>query len=274
MSAAADELAALYSKTNIGPKTHPEDAASDTPSEADSEASPEPESPSGNDAIMPAPSANYHMPRFDAFDANTGPKGVIADARSFERAKKQKARRALKSFVSLTSAGQAPADYAVPAGTRDGRSASPQQGDDEDEDEFMDRWRKSRLSELRSGDVRNRRASPSLRRYGGVALVDAAGYLDAIEKVGRDTVVVVCIYDDESDVSRLVEDCLSSLARKHATTRFVKLHYDEAEMDVASAPAVLAYRGGELFANLVGIVDEIPAERTLSTSSLEMVLRK
>lgn len=45
-------------------------------------------------------------------------------------------------------------------------------------------------------------------------------------------------------------------------------------MDPAVVPAVLAYKGGELFANIMKIVDEIPPGRSLSTDSLELVLRR
>ena len=56
------------------------------------------------------------------------------------------------------------------------------------------------MNELQSGngqDRRTRRQSPSKRRYGYVTTVDAIGYLDAVEKVAVDTIVVVCIYDEE-----------------------------------------------------------------------------
>lgn len=71
---------------------------------------------------------------------------------------------------------------------------------DDNDEEFMQRWRNERLSELRSTSghqPRSRRQSPSMRRYGRVETVDAVGYLDAIEKVAKETIVVVCIYDDE-----------------------------------------------------------------------------
>lgn len=45
-------------------------------------------------------------------------------------------------------------------------------------------------------------------------------------------------------------------------------------MDAKVVPAVLAYKGGELFANIIRIVDEIPPGRNLSTESLELVLRR
>lgn len=58
------------------------------------------------------------------------------------------------------------------------------------------------------------------------------------------------------------------------TTRFVKLHHDIAEMDRAVVPAILAYKGGDLFCNMPRIVDEIPPGRALSVDSLEFVLRQ
>jgi hypothetical protein len=71
-----------------------------------------------------------------------------------------------------------------------------------------------------------------------------------------------------------VEDSLTTIAQKHYETRFVKLHYIEAEMDIASVPAILAYKAGELFANLVSVIDEIPPNRNLSSSSLELVFKQ
>jgi len=45
-------------------------------------------------------------------------------------------------------------------------------------------------------------------------------------------------------------------------------------MEASVVPAVLAYKAGELFANIIRIVDEIPPGRNLSTDSLELVLRR
>lgn len=39
-------------------------------------------------------------------------------------------------------------------------------------------------------------------------------------------------------------------------------------------PAILAYRGGDKFAGLVPVVDEIPEDQELSAKSLAMVLEK
>jgi hypothetical protein len=172
--------------------------------------------------------------------------------------------------------------------TRGDRGSDDGSGDDDD---FVRTWRKNRLQELRTGVATTRRQSPSKRKYGRVESVDAAGYLDAVERVSSETIVVVTVYNDEvntvplfsknlfltfsqSDESRFVEDCLNTLSRRYITTRFVKLHHVEAEMESSVVPAVLAYKGGELFANIMRIVDEIPPGRNLSAESLELVLRR
>ncbi|KAH0547507.1 hypothetical protein FGG08_000232 [Glutinoglossum americanum] len=208
------------------------------------------------------------------FSANTGPKGVIADAQSFEKAKHSSWRSRLRSNISRHTSSH---DHFAKELVKTPPRGSLERGDlssEDDDEEFMREWRKHRLRELQTYDPRARRQSPSKRKYGRVEVVDASGYLDAVEKVGSETVVVVAIYDDESPVSRLVEDCLNTLAQKYSETRFVKLHYIEAEMDIASVPAILGYKGGDLFANLVSVIDQIPPNRNLSSSSLELVLRQ
>ena len=300
-SAAQDEFDALFHSQKTDSRRHPEDAVqSSDPSDSSSNIDVTLNSDFGdadtltsNTATMP--SATYHIPQGTTFDANTGPKGVIADAQSFDKARK----RIFRSTLRARSNGQSPAARPareVSAASRE-KSSSPELSADDDEDEFMRTWRESRMNELRTGehDTRTRRLSPSKRKYGSMETVDALGYLDAVEKVPRDTVVVVCIYDHEvyrirhpfllghadhdaaltqSSVSGLVEDSLRQLARKHVTTRFVKLHYRDAEMDEVAVPAILGYRGGELFANLSAVIEEIPMGRDMSPSTLEAVLKK
>ncbi|CDM30691.1 hypothetical protein DTO013E5_662 [Penicillium roqueforti] len=214
--------------------------------------------------------ANYHIPN-TVYEANTGPKGVIADAQAFERARKKSFRRTLLSVAGLDSNSASYSSKStrddVPLAAGDQSSAS----EDDDEARFMSKWRQSRMHELQGRN--NRRASPRGRRYGSVETVDAAGYLDAIEKVTPDTVVVVCIYDQEFDDSAIVEECLVTIARRQPTTRFVKMHHDIAEMDHIKAPALLAYRGGDVFATIVDVLRNIPRGRSCSADSLEDLLK-
>ena len=71
-----------------------------------------------------------------------------------------------------------------------------------------------------------------------------------------------------------MEDALSDIAQKYATTRFVKLHFLDAEMDRIAAPGILAYKAGDCFANLVSLMSEMPAGRDISSATLEGVLQE
>lgn len=156
----------------------------------------------------------------------TGVKGVIADARSFEEAARKFGRslsvrgagddrrigaRARKQPALAASAARAKSDNEQDdeAGSS-GRSVS-------DDESFLERWRQQRKLELqqRGSEIRTRRTSPSVRRYGRFDEVDALGYLDAIEKVGRDTVVVVFVYDSEVGFSPTSTTTVSSAMVLH-----------------------------------------------------------
>ncbi len=78
----------------------------------------------------------------------------------------------------------------------------------------------------------------------------------------------------QSETSNAIEDCMREVAKRHDTTRFVKLHYEDAEMEVAGVPAVLAYKNVEKFAGLVPLMDELPEDSELSPVSLETCFRR
>ncbi|KAJ5587370.1 uncharacterized protein N7459_003135 [Penicillium hispanicum] len=244
-----------------------------------------------DDDMVSSRSGNYHIPN-TVFENNTGPKGVIADAQAFERARKKSFRRTLLGVAGFDPNGPA---FGLGKSTREEPPAPVSEGSsgsEDDEERFMRKWRASRMQELQSRSMR--RLSPRGRVYGRVDNVDAAGYLDAIEKVTPDAVVVVCIYDPnvsvstrfhlfvlldriltllQSDESAIVEECLVNIARRQTTTRFIKLHREIAEMDHIKAPALLAYRGGEVFATIVDILRNIPKGRSCSADSLEDLLK-
>lgn len=205
-------------------------------------------------------------PSFDS-GRSTGVKGVIADARSYEAARrtkwKDRVRAARRSMFGLDTG-------------RNGRSSELESdgsgAEDPDEEEFLKQWRENRRRELEEeskNPVRNRRTSPSIRLYGRFDHVDALGYLDAIEKVGRETVVVVFVYDHECGVSAAIESALVPLVSTYPAVRFVKVHFEDIDFDNAGVPAILAYRNqGDLFANLTGILEMIPDDDDFDTESL------
>lgn len=156
-----------------------------------------------NRATTDSMRTRYFLPRKQQ-EANTGPKGVIADAYAFESAKKASERLSFLPSLSLNS-GFTPTE--PPAQYR--RDEEKGLNEAEDEDEFMRRWRQARLNELQTsfegGKLgTSRKSSPSGRRYGSLVTVDAEGYLDAVEKSPRGVTVVVLIYDDSVSLLTLV----------------------------------------------------------------------
>ncbi|KAL5328984.1 hypothetical protein ACEPPN_002493 [Leptodophora sp. 'Broadleaf-Isolate-01'] len=207
----------------------------------------------------------------------TGVKGVIADARSFEEARRSKTKDGWRSKVARASSATRMGN-----GNEENKRMSTflrdeGEGSASEEEEFVERWREQRREELKreGNDIRNRRTSPSVRRYGRFDEVDALGYLDAIEKVTRDTVVVVFVYDPECPVSQVISDALSPLVSQYPSIHFVRVHYEDIEFDNAGVPAILAYKNqGDLFANLTYIIDQIPDDTLFDTRALENILRK
>ncbi|EXJ84494.1 hypothetical protein A1O3_05162 [Capronia epimyces CBS 606.96] len=268
MADLAQEEADRYFSSRDHTTSHPEDQDDRSTGSSDHQAEPafdEDRSDQGTDddddymATMTATRSTYHIPT-QAHYANTGPKGVIADAQSFARAKQSTFRQRLASFAgNFTSntekAEKGKASSGSPKSTSSD-SNNAHLSDDEADSEFMMTWRANRLQELASqsqaGHASQRRQSPSRRTWGTFVEVDADGYLDAIEKVPDDTVVVVMIYDPSSSTSSEIEDELSMLAYKHNKTRFVRMNYEIAEMQSIEVPALLAYKAGDVFATISG----------------------
>ncbi|KAM0722242.1 hypothetical protein Q7P37_001683 [Cladosporium fusiforme] len=290
-SAAQDEYNELM-RDKERRTTHPEDANSDARSflnlsddEPDNDRTP-PASTYDADETLPRSStstARHVIPR-KRYGANTGPKGVISDAQNF-RDSQRNHRTSLRSLVGGSSAQQQQQypDEPQRHWTQEPNALEKlEEGEDaydEDadlDDGFMNKWRQGRLKELQNGAYESNLAHSGRRKkaYGGLTTVDGEGYLDAVEKSPPQTVVVVYIYDDMSHVSQMIEDCVRTLAQKHNSVRFVRLHYQDAEMEPAGVPALLAYRGGDKFAGLVPIMEEMPDDADLSALTLEVVLQK
>jgi len=196
-TAAQEEFDSIFTHSDR-PTHHPEDRSDDEDEEEIDEETTYKQSkiaetmrqPIYNDRSVPL---RLPPPSFDS-GRTTGVKGVIADARSFEAAKRE---GTWKAKLHITQAhGQE--KKLQRRRNREADSCLVRE-DVGDEEEFLEQWREARRREMmREGnDIRNRRTSPSIRRYGRFDEVDALGYLDAIEKVGRETVVVVFVYDAE-----------------------------------------------------------------------------
>ncbi|TVY54011.1 Phosducin-like protein [Lachnellula suecica] len=281
LSAAQEEFNSIASKAAASEKSpyHPSDAqdyAHDTKENGDRDEEDLYREKQIDDTMrMPTFNTGLNLPH-KSFDSGrtTGVKGVIADARSYEEARRNGSWRNRNRLSPNRGPSTSRADKR--ASTISFLKDDGEGSEDEDE-EFLERWREQRKRELeREGnDIRNRRTSPSVRRYGRFDEVDALGYLDAIEKVTRDTVVVVFVYDEDCEVSQLVSHALQPLVQKHPHTHFVRVPYQDIEFDSAGTPAILAYKNqGDLFANLTYVVDQIPDDGVFDSKALEGILRR
>jgi len=75
-------------------------------------------------------------------------------------------------------------------------------------------------------------------------------------------------------INHEVEACMQDVAKRNDTVRFVKMTGDDAEIDNDVLPAVLAYKGGDKFASLLPLLNELPDDSELSPISLETAFRK
>lgn len=204
---AQDEFNDLIAKNTHRETLHPEDR--DDPDFSDSQDLSEEDAYRNAqiDAAMRIPTmdrfngagaADIKLPP-STFDSgrSTGVKGVIADARNYEAARKNKwrnrVRTARASIFGLEGAS-------MPSKSDSDSDEDAKSTSSDAEEAFLQEWRETRRRQLEADanrSVRNRRTSPSVRVYGRLDEVDALGYLDAIEKVSRETVVVVFVYDHE-----------------------------------------------------------------------------
>jgi len=215
-SAAQDEFNALFNKNSYTTgRTHPEDARSSTPRAhgSDISRSPSPaqsflnldddDEDTAADLAVKAMRGTYYIPRTTR-QANTGPKGVIADAQAFEQARRHAqsirsvARKPRQSYSQSNSRSPR-----MSGSGEDGEKSSGTEDDDEEDERFLESWRQKRLVELNQRSVTNVLGRGGRRVYGDLKRVDAEGFLNMVENAPTDTVVIVLIHDHAVSVSSL-----------------------------------------------------------------------
>jgi hypothetical protein len=119
---------------------------------------------------------------------------------------------------------------------------------DETEDPFLKQYREKRMREFQS------------TRFGSVVELTKNTFVQAIDRERKDVAVVVHLYENTNQASRLVNDLLVPLALRYPQTKFCKIvaSHADATFDQIALPAILVYQGGELLHTLLRLTDEIP----------------
>ena len=240
----------------------------------------------------------YYLPKSYQYDAMTGPKGVIADAQAFEKEKNGGRNHSFDRTKELAlpraqwNGSEPPRRKSQNENAKSSGSENDEDLNSDDDSDEVRTWKAKRRREIEMQAIRRGRLN---RQYGTVEVVDGMRFLEAIERAGRGAVVVVYIYDDQ--VRRVPCVCLSQknllmrcffvqsglsdaflshlvpIAADHSQVQFIALHCAEAEIDAAAVPAILAYRNGEKFADLMPLVDEVSLTRNVVTN-LEAALQR
>ena len=182
--------------------------------------------PDGPEKIAYAPEAR-----------NTGPKGVIADARQHKaRAQLQRTADAVRREEMLRARQVKVAPHAAAEASEDDES-------EDEEDEAYRAYRAQRLQQVQQQVA----TLAHLPAHGTLDFVDKFEYIDIVDAAHPDAFVVVHLYEDFLPACVRLNFRLQELAAKHDQVRFLAVVASDAKeaLNKATLPLLIAYRAGE-----------------------------
>ena len=243
--------------------------------------------------------SKYYLPQQWDRGAMTGPKGVIADAAAFEL---EKAGQGSKDYhrtkdLTLPRAQRFGGSTSPPrrSSAKGDRSGSASEGMSEEDDRAMQAYREKRMAEIQQAKQAKQaafhRPTTERDRRGMIPLVNPCGFLEAVERAGRGCVTVVLITDDEvgghyyitlvmanitrqNDVSAVYSRHLYMLSKNYPSHKFVALSWVDASIDYAACPALLAYKNGEQFAQIMPLQHAVPPTGDVARKLEDYLRRK
>jgi len=199
---------------------------------------------------------------------NTGVKGVLSDYRESKQLKKLKIeqkeierndafRRATEGSIlnpgeqsiSIAAEIQKKKEEGRPRGESDSESDD---SDFLDDDEFLQSYRQTRLSEMEQEKVN------AYTIYGSVSEVDSLiQFADIIDQADSRVYCIFHLYNTSIPCCRLMNEHLQHIARDIGTCRFFRLEACKVKenFDSVGFPCVLIYQGGKEVANLTPITE-------------------
>ncbi|KAA0719750.1 Phosducin-like protein [Triplophysa tibetana] len=194
----------------------------------------------------------------DGSSVNTGPKGVINDWRKFkqleneQRMEQQKEMERLVKKLSMTCKSHLDEEAEREkqkklqdkiAGKMTLRVDEDEEDDDDDES-FLQQYRLQRMEEMR------RQLCGGQRFEKVIDIPSGEEFLRAIDEEGKNTLVLVHIYEPEVPACQAMEGSLLCLALQYPMVKFCKVSGSavgtSALFRTSALPALLLYRGGEL----------------------------
>lgn len=207
----------------------------------------------------------------DGSSVNTGPKGVINDWRKYkqleneQRVEQQKEMERLIKKLSMTCKShlEEEADRQKQkelqekiAGKMNLRVDEEEDDDDDDDDEaFLHQYRLQRMEEMQ------RQLCGGQRFEKVIDISSGEEFLHAVDEEGKNTLVLVHIYESEVSACQAMDGSLLCLALQYPMVKFCRVQGSavgtSALFRSSALPALLLYRGGDLVGNLVRVSDQL-----------------
>lgn len=199
----------------------------------------------------------------------TGPKGCIADYKAFKKEQEKYREEKKKELVELAKR------MTLSSGKTDEKNKKKEEEEDEffsDEDAFMNDYRLRRIEEITN-------LYESKKRFGNYKEIDIDGYLTEIDDEDKNVFVCIHLYEPMLPACRQMNFCLAYFAKDFPKIKFryilaSKVSEKFGDGSGAGLPALLIYKGGELFHNLVDVKEEMGTEEFAIPELQQLFLRK
>lgn len=190
---------------------------------------------------------------------NTGPKGVIEDWQRYkqlevERREENEAERiALAKKLSLSARTDKEDQEAK---EREQKAADEFDNLFGEDDEFLRDYMKQRMEEMLEKNMCTK------RNYGKIVeLRSDSEFLDAVDKVDKNVIVVIFVTEDDAPGCAAVQGCLVNIAKDYDHIKFCKMYTSTVGLSKRfkdkGVPAILAYKGGDQIISLIRITDKL-----------------
>ncbi|XP_010221314.1 PREDICTED: roquin-2 isoform X2 [Tinamus guttatus] len=205
----------------------------------------------------------------DGSAVNTGPKGVINDWRRFkqlETEQRQEQRREMERLIKkLSMTCRSHLDEETDKQKQkelqekiNGKMTLQEYNmihNDEDDEEFLQRYRKQRMEEMRQQLHSGQQFKQVFEITSGEA------FLDTVDKEHKTTLIMIHIYEDDIPGTESLNGCMICLAAEYPTVKFCRVKSSligaSARFTNNALPALLIYKAGELIGNFVRITDQL-----------------
>jgi len=196
---------------------------------------------------------------------NTGVKGVLADYA--EAKEKFREKQAIEKQVLQKM-------FESQCITVNNQPEKNEEDELDEDDLFLKEYHERRLAELKNQNVSTTEHHSLTPTFGFLRQISRDEYLDVIDNERNDIFVVIHLYQTYIQSCNKINKHLSELAPKYNTVKFLKIIASEAQpdFDEIGLPAVLVYRGGQLFKMFVPITLELPS--LFTCKDLEVLFAK